>query len=425
LLVLALGACQQSARNPVTLTYFRVGWSQLDAAEERLAQQFTQETGVQLTNLPVPENTLDTLDLSRKLLQEGGLGPDVLFIDLVWSGILGRDLIDLRPGLTTEISSLEPQVLPSYTVDGKMIAIPYRIQVGVLEYRADLLHEYGYDHPPKTWDELEGMAERIQAGERAKGNKDFWGYVWQGAAAESLTCNALEWQAAEGGGRIIENDRAISVNNPAAIRAWQRAKRWIGWISPPGVVAYRELDSSNVFDSGGAAFNRVWRAASIKPGGHPPKAEWRSSLKTGKAGYTGIPGGPKGQAGSLGGLGLAVSRVSPRPQEAVELVRFLIRAQIKSNEQEGAAADQFEVYDLPSVLDPDNRSQKSHLNKGGLVSRPSIVSGRAYEEVTKAYISAVHTVLTGKSEAPEAAAELEKQLIKITGFSTGPPGTAD
>lgn len=226
-------------------------------------------------------------------------------------------------------------------------------------------------------------------------------------------------------GRIIENDRAISVNNPAAIRAWQRAKRWIGWISPPSVVAYRELDSTNVFDSGGAAFNRVWRAANIKPGGQPPQAEWRSSLKTGRAGYTGIPGGPGGWAGTLGGLGLAVSRRSPHPQEAIELVRFLIHAHIKSSEQEGAAAEQFEVYDLPSVLDPHNRSQKSRQHKGGVVSRPSIVSGRAYEEVTRAYISTVHSVLTGKRGAPEAAAELENQLIKITGFSTGPPKMAD
>jgi ABC-type glycerol-3-phosphate transport system substrate-binding protein len=48
-----------------------------------------------------------------------------------------------------------PGVASSYIVDGKMVAIPYQIQSGVLEYRADLLREYGYDHPPRTWDELE------------------------------------------------------------------------------------------------------------------------------------------------------------------------------------------------------------------------------------------------------------------------------
>jgi hypothetical protein len=30
-------------------------------------------------------------------------------------------------------------------------------------------------------------------GERAKGNKNFWGFVWQGAAAEALTCTKGDW----------------------------------------------------------------------------------------------------------------------------------------------------------------------------------------------------------------------------------------
>jgi trehalose/maltose transport system substrate-binding protein len=68
------------------------------------------------------------------------------------------------------------------------------------------MRQYGYPAPPKTWDELERMAARIQAGERAKGRRDFWGFVWQGAPSEALTCNALEWQVSEGGGRIIENE---------------------------------------------------------------------------------------------------------------------------------------------------------------------------------------------------------------------------
>jgi trehalose/maltose transport system substrate-binding protein len=62
---------------------------------------------------------------------------------------------------------------------------------------------------------------------------------------------------------------------------------------------------------------------------------------------------------------------------------------------------------------------------GGVVSRPSSVAGRTYEQVTRAYFGAVHAVLTGQKEAPEAAAELEKQLIKITGYSAGPPKKAE
>jgi len=202
LLAMVLDSWGRPAPEPVTLIYFRLGWSQPDElpTAEALSQRFTKETGIRLKSLPVPENTIDQLDLSRKLL-ESGSGLDVLGVDVIWPGVLEEDLIDLRPYLASEISSLEPQLVSSHTVGGKLVAIPYRVHVGVLEYRTDLLREYGYDHPPRTWSELERMAKRIQAGERAKGKKDFWGYVWQGADAEALTCNALEWQVAEGGGR--------------------------------------------------------------------------------------------------------------------------------------------------------------------------------------------------------------------------------
>jgi len=425
LLSMLLVSCRQSAQEPVTLSYFRLGWSQrlVLPAAERLSQQFTRETGVYLKSFPVPETTLDQLDLSRKLL-ESGSGPDVLGIDLIWSGVLEEDLLDLRPYLAAEISLLEPKLLPSYYVGGKLVAIPYQVQVGVLEYRTDLLREYGYDHPPRTWDELERMAKRIQAGERVKGKKDFWGYVWQGAEAEALTCNALEWQVAEGGGRIIEDDRTISVNNPAAIRAWQRARRWIGSISPPSVVSYLELDSRNVFDSGRAAFVRDWGATTITPS-MESHLIYLGSSPAGRTGYTSIPGGPGGWAGTLGGSGLAVSRHSPHPQEAIKLIQFLIRARTQLSEEESPSANQPEVNDLPSISDPHSHSENLGHHHSGVISRPSSVLGRRYEQVTRAYTGAVHSVLTGERGAPEAAAELERQLIKITGFHTGPPRALD
>jgi ABC-type glycerol-3-phosphate transport system substrate-binding protein len=116
-----------------------------------LQQQFTQETGILVQGIPIPENTRDYVDLAHKLLQEGS-GPDLLNIDLIWSSILEPDLMDLRPYLGAEVPRLEPQLLPSYSVNGKLVAVPFNVPLGGLEYRTDLLHEYGYDHPPKTWD---------------------------------------------------------------------------------------------------------------------------------------------------------------------------------------------------------------------------------------------------------------------------------
>jgi trehalose/maltose transport system substrate-binding protein len=43
--------------------------------------------------------------------------------------------------------------------------------------------------------------------------------------------------------------------------------------------------------------------------------------------------------------------------------------------------------------------------------------------VSAAYAATVHAVLIGQKPAPEAAADLEKELVKITGFRTGPAQT--
>jgi trehalose/maltose transport system substrate-binding protein len=425
LLGIALIGCRQAAREPVTLRY-TFSWNE-DRPEQRARlQQFTQETGIRVKAIPIPEYTGDYLELARKLLKDGS-GADVLNFDLIWSPILEPDLIDLQPYLPAEIRLIEPQLLPSYTVNGKLVAVPFNVPLGGLEYRKDLLREYGYAHPPRTWDELESMAERIQTGERAKGKKDFWGYVWQGAAGEALTCNALEWQVSAGGGRIIEPDKTISVNNPAAIGAWQRARHWIGWISPPSVVTYRELDTIVAFDAGKAAFNRIWLLTPMTRSGQARQIGWRSfRLPVVETGFSRMPGGAGGSAGTLGGTGTAVSLHSTHRQEAIALLRFQLRALIQAGEKDGASGGsmQAEFSDPPSISEPDV-SPAAAKRRASIVARPSVAAGSKFKQVSRAYIDAVHSVLTGQRAAPEAAAELEKQLIEITGFKAAPPKTAD
>jgi hypothetical protein len=57
----------------------------------------------------------------------------------------------------------------------------------------------------------------------------------------------------------------------------------------------------------------------------------------------------------------------------------------------------------------------------GIVSRPSDVAGKKYQDVSDAYTQAVHSVLTGEKGAPEATVALENELVGITGFKKGPP----
>jgi len=410
------GCTGPSVQGPVTLTLLEE-WSNKtfsDARQQEL-QQFTRETGIRVSLLPSPDSARQRLALWKKLLGTGASGADVYGIDVIWPGILNEYFIDLKPYFADEISLQFPEIAASYTVDNKLVAMPYRADVGLLFYRTDLLRQYGYREPPKTWDELETMAARIQAGERAKGKKQFWGFVWQGAADEVLTCDALEWQAAEGGGRIIEKDQAISVNNPRAIRAWRRAAHWVGSISPPGVVGYREWDSLNVWVAGDAAFMRHWPSAYVdsQAAGSQVRNKFDTAL---------LPGGEAGRVGTLGGWGFAVSRFSAHPHEALELVRYLTRrdVQVKRSRVLSQPPTLPELYKLPEVLEPNPHFDLlSQAFRTGLVLRPSNVAGRKYEDVTGAYIQAVHSVLTGEKSAQEAAASLESELVRTTGFKKG------
>jgi trehalose/maltose transport system substrate-binding protein len=340
----------------------------------------------------------------------------VFGIDVVWTGLLDDALLDLKPFFSAELSAAEPDLVSSYTVKSRVVAVPYHPHVNVLYYRTDLLTKYGYQIPPQTWSELEKMALRIQEGERATGDETFWGFVWPGAADECLTCLALEWQASEGGGRIIEANRTVSVNNVNAIRGWERAAHWIGWISPPNVTAYEELDSVNHFEnSGKAAFSLGWISDYFLTNLAKP-------MIYGKMGLTSVPSGKMG-VGTLGGFGLGISARSKHQREAIALVKFLLHkeAELEAASRSAELPTGTVFFRLPTILKAYSRSIRAGQAQGdGIVSRPSTAVGRNYEDVSRAYAAAVHSVLTGKNSAPEAAAELETELEHITGFPKGP-----
>jgi ABC-type glycerol-3-phosphate transport system substrate-binding protein len=112
------------------------------------------------------------LDAWRSLLESGAKIPDVYAVDVIWPEILAENLLDLKAFVPApEIAMHFPELIANNTVNGKLIALPCLVDVGSLFYRTDLLRHYGFRTPPRTWEELETMAARIQAGERARGQK--------------------------------------------------------------------------------------------------------------------------------------------------------------------------------------------------------------------------------------------------------------
>ena len=417
-MVSLFSGCKKPAQ-PVTITFFdsdaRGVASDHRMIPEEYLQEFTRETGIRVNDLPTPEDNASKLDLAMQLLRSGAPSPDLYGVDTIWTGIMGEYLIDLQPHFASEISSEDPELIEPYRIQGKVVAMPKQpLGVQVLVYRTDLLARYGYKTPPRTWDELEKMSVRIQAGERARGEKDFWGYVWAGAIAtdsEQLTMEGLEWQAAEGGGHIIEPDGKISVNNPSVIRAWERAAHWVGWITPPSVVSYTATDAENKFwVSGEAAF--LLSHAIV----YEVFAEDKPFRDL--AGVTSVPAGTRARVATIGGYAMGISRFSPHRAECIKFIDFLIRKQAEFRathpEKPGRRVEYFEV---PPVIKEIYPWWYKPGDSGGseIVSRPSGVAGANYEAVSKAYTDALHSVLTRESTAPAATAALEIELIRIMG----------
>ena len=311
---------------PVIITLLDPGWLERGFREWRAheMEQFKQETGISVKLLPAPETAVDQLVLLQKLLNNREDAPDVFANDVIWPATIAQYALPLDSSMLEEASGAFPVIVANNTVDGNLVAMPYHIDAGLLFYRTDLLRKYGYKAPPQTWTELEAMAARIQKGERAEGKKDFWGFVWQGAASEGLTCNALEWQLGEGAGNFVDKDRKIPVNNPRAVRSWQRAAHWVGTISPPGVIAYREWDALNVWRAGNAAFMRNWPTSYLV-------SEREGSTIIGNFAAAPLPSGSAERAEVMGGANLSVFRNSKHQKEALALVRFLCRRRRSSS----------------------------------------------------------------------------------------------
>lgn len=334
-------------------------------------EAFTRANGIRVEFVPSWGNSTDQLGLILRTLNGYFRTPDVYLIDVVWPGTLHTNLLDLTPYLNEDARGHLPEILTNDTIAGRLVALPLYMNVGLLYYRTDLLKKYGYHEPPRTWDELERMAARIQRGERAAGHSSFWGYVWQGDAYEGLTCNALEWQASFGGGRIIGPGGKITVNNPRTLEALRMATSWVGSISPPSVLSYTEADSLNVFRSGNAAFLRYWSS-----GYHSNRVP--DSAVRDRFSVTLLPAGAQDHAQVVGGFQLAVSRYSAHPQKAAALVGFLTGSNVQKSRalQEGYLPTRSSLYQDVQVLEavPEARIVRE-AKPESWVLRPSSIAG--------------------------------------------------
>jgi trehalose/maltose transport system substrate-binding protein len=405
--LLAFGASAQAAE--IAMAANSTG-KNLNFIRERLAE-FEKQSGHKVKLVTMPPSSSEQFSQYRLWLAAGNTDVDVYQTDIVWAPQLADQFVDLTAAAKDVIGQHFPSVVASQTVDGKLVAMPMYTDAPAMFYRKDLLDKYG-KQPPKTWKEMAETAKEIQDKERAAGQKDMWGFVFQGSAYEGLTCNALEWVASAGGGHIVETNGDITINNEKAAAALDMAKSWIGTISPQGALAYKEEEARGVWQTGNSVFMRNWPYAYALGNGAD------SAIK-GKFSVAPLPAGADGEApaSTLGGWNVAVSKYSKSQDAAIELVKFLTSAETQKKRA-------VELSNMPTIAalydDKDVAAAQPFMPQWKpifetAVPRPSAATKVKYNEVSSKFWGAVHNTLSGSGTAAENLELLEVELTDLKG----------
>jgi trehalose/maltose transport system substrate-binding protein len=375
------------------------------------AEAWSRQTGNQVKVISTPNSSTERFALYQQILASHSSDIDILQIDVIWPGTLAPHLVNLSKYIGKDITKqFFPALIANDTVAGRLVAMPWFTDAGVLYYRKDLLKKYN-EQPPATWQQLTDIARRIQDAERKVGNPRMQGFVFQAKGYEGLTCDALEWIDSFGGGTLVNAEGTVTVDNPRAVAALKLAASWIGKIAPQGVLNYDEEESRGVFQSGNAVFMRNWPYAWAL-------GNAADSPVRGKIGVIALPaGGTDGHhTGVLGGWQLAVSRYSRHPQLAASLVRYLTSyAEQKRRAIQGSYNPTITaLYQDPEVLAATPFFGRLYKIFAHAVARPSRITGAKYARVSAEFYYTVHDVLSGKTEAAPALATLQRKLARLS-----------
>jgi trehalose/maltose transport system substrate-binding protein len=370
-----------------------------------LAKRFTRDTGIKVSVTPHPKASDQSYAQLARAFSSKSSSIDVAMIDVVWPGAFAPYLVNLKPKLGKQSKLHIKSIVANDTIKGKLVAMPWFGDYGILYYRTDLLKKYNYKAPPKTWNDLFKMAKKIQDGERDS-NPNFAGFVFQGNSYEGLTCNALEWIASAGGGHIIDGGK-VTIDNAKARTILDAISNQIGKTTPRGVTSYQEDETEHAFDNGDAAFARNW------PYQYGIGATAGSKVK-GKFSVTVLPHGASGgSVGTVGGWQLAVSRFSKHKGAAIEFVRYMTSPAVEK-------FDALTNSNVPTIVSvAKNRAVvkanpylKPAIASVPRVTRPAKFLGTKYNEASKVIYQGVNQILNGSS-ASSVLPQIKSRLQQI------------
>jgi multiple sugar transport system substrate-binding protein len=243
---------------------------------------------------------------------DGGKAPfDLVGIDTIWVQEFAKAgwIVPLDELLTQTVQEeFFPGPIEAATFNGRLYAVPWYVDAGVLYYRRDLLDRHGLE-PPRTWHDLAHSAKVVLEAEQ---NSALTGFVWQGKQYEGLMCVSLEVLRSNGTD-LWSGDRDRAVSGLRFLRETIATHR----ITPLSVSMADEESTRWMFGEGRALFMRNWPYAwSLLQG--------EGSAVRGKVGVVPLPAfSGFASAPILGGWMLAIPSSSAHQEVVVELIRFL------------------------------------------------------------------------------------------------------
>ena len=289
----------------------RISGSAVGAEGEVLTRQvgrfLAAHPGVRVEIQRTPDDATQRHQLYVQWLNARVGRPDVLQLDVVWTAeFAAAGWILPLDRFGPPVGDFFPAALEANRWQGRLFAVPWFMDVGMLYWRTDLI-----PRAPASLDELARFARAGMSDEVP------YGIVWQGARYEGLVTVFLEVLGAFGG-EILAPDGRVAVASPAGIRALEFLRGQVGRIAPPEVLTWHEEETRFAFQNGNAVFLRNW------PYAWPLLNDRAESKVAGKFAVAPMPAAPGGRpSAALGGAQLAVNAHSRSPELAWRLIAFL------------------------------------------------------------------------------------------------------
>ena len=377
-----------------------------------LVNRFNEEKNSDLQLIRQPTYTDQRKQSLIVSLEAKQKNPDLFLMDVVWlkqfieSGWL-LPLDQLSVDTNFSVDNFFPSVINSVDKSGnKLYALPVFLDVGLLYYRKDLLKKLGFSGPPETWDQLVHESEIIQKGER-KTNKDFYGFLWQGAQYEGLICDFVEFISSNGGG-IVKNGK-IRLNTPDNIYALKFMRDLIHKYKISSENTYTDMKEEEVrraFQNGNALFERNWSYAYKL---HNSK----DSRVKGKTGMAVLPHFKGHQSASaLGGWHIGISKYSDQKEKALEFIKYVTSYRIQKNlfTSVGWNPGRKDVYFDKELQEKYPQIKTLYEAFQHAVARPMLPY---YSEVSDIMQRYVNQCLAGKISAKDALNKCQEEIKSL------------